>query len=172
MTRSSLSSAQGDWALGFFNGSTIRPTFRVNNNGASVQSATTLTVGAWYLIEASYDSSLGSNNLKLFINGTLDVQGTYTTAVTDNAVQLVVGSYFDTTHNFVGQISEVDFSAAVVRNTASYTPPTSLTPDSNTTVLWTFPTVSTLGLDIGKNALNASQQGTYAFADLLYRKVI
>lgn len=137
-TRGDLANSQGDWALGFFNGSTMRPTFRVNNNGASIQSATDLFQGAPSFVEAGYDSSLGSNNLKLFINGNLDVQGNYSTVITNNAVAMNIGTYFDAGHGFIGYVSEFEFCANKVRNTANYTPPTQITPDADTTIHWSM----------------------------------
>lgn len=137
-TRSDLGNHQGDWALGFFNTASTKPTFRVNNNAASIQSNTALALGKWYFLEASYDSSLGSNNLKLFINGVLDTQGNYSTAITNNAYPIVVGSYFDVSHCINGYIAEFEFCAGVVRNTSNYTPPNIITPDGSTTVYWSM----------------------------------
>lgn len=156
-TRSSLASSQGDWALGFFNGASMRPTFRVNNNAASVQSATTLSPGEEYFIEASYDSSLGSNNLKLFIDGVLDVQGNYSTVITNNANPIRVGTYFDGSSWFSGYISEFEFCANFIRNTAGYTPPTQITPDANTTIHWSFDEYFGAGVtDDSGNGFNGS----------------
>lgn len=170
-TRGALSGGQGDWALGFFNGTSMKPTFRVNTNAASVQSATTLATNTWCFLEGSYDSSLGSNNLKLFINGVLDTQGNYSTAITNNALQLVLGTYSDTAHCFIGYISEWELSIGVIRNTVGYTPPTVITPDANTTVLWrcndTWP-ASTLA-DTSGNSRTATVQNGTMFFDAPYR---
>lgn len=137
VTRSDLSNNQGDWALGFFNGSSMAPTFRVNNNGAAVQSPTALSGSTWYFIEANYDSSLASNNLKIFVDGVLKVQGNYTTALTNHAAYPIYFlTYFSSNLRVNAQIAEFEFCNNFVRNYVAYTPPTAIVPDAYTTVLY------------------------------------
>lgn len=172
VNRGALGSTQGDWSLTVGTGTNMRPVFRVNNGTSPLATATAdLVVGAWYLIEASYDSSLGSANLKMFINGVLDNTQNYTTVISNNSNPIVVGTYFAAgSNNMIGELAEVEFSNGVIRHTATYTPPTILTPDSSTTFLWNFQTKS-VGTDIGPSGRHGAQVGTYPFNDILYRQV-
>jgi hypothetical protein len=167
-TRGDLSSTQGDWTIVLGNASIMNVNFRLNNNAVNLASVTTLVAGAWYFLECSYDSSLGSNNLKMFINGVLDAQANYSTIITNNANQLAVGAYFDATHQQNGYISEFEFSAGVVRNTVGYTAPSTIAADANTTVLYTmnedYVTSGTV-TDTSGNSHNGTVQNTYLVAD-------
>lgn len=137
-TRGALGSTQGDWAIGFLNGSSMALSFRVNNNGTTLQSVTVLSVDTMYYVECSYDQSLSSNQLKMFIDGALNCQGTYTTAITNNANPIYLGTYFSVTGNAFqqGSIYEFEFCANCIRNTVAYTKPLLITPDAQTTVYY------------------------------------
>lgn len=134
-TRSSLASSQGDWGLGVFTGSNLRVGFRVNNNAAQALSPTVLTPGLWYFIEGNYDSSLGSNNLKIFVNGNLEAQANYSTVITNTANPIFLGVYFSASFALIGYVGEFEFCANKVRHTSNYVVPATLVRDGYSTVL-------------------------------------
>jgi concanavalin A-like lectin/glucanase superfamily protein len=164
-TRGALGGTQGDWAVGFFNGASMKPTFRLNNNAVAAQSSTVITTG-WHFLEFSYDSSLGSNNMKIFIDGVLDTQANYSTIISNNGGSLVVGTYFDNAHNMNGCISEFEFCAGFIRNTSGYTPPQTITPDAHSTVVWAMnEDVDAQVTDTSGNGFNGVLTGVYATDD-------
>lgn len=55
------------------------------NNAIAVNSSTAISTSAFQLVTITYDNSLGSNNIKFYINGSLVAQGNYTGTVTTNA---------------------------------------------------------------------------------------
>lgn len=165
VSRTSFASSQGDWALGMFTGSGREVVFRLNNADVGLVGSA-LALNTWYFIEASYDPSLGSNNMKIFIDGVLDIQGTYNTPITNTAVPLIIGGYFDPGFTLDGRLSEVEFCNSIVRNTAGYTAPNIITPDSNTTGFWRMyeDAASTIAHE-EINTLNAAMTVTYTWTE-------
>lgn len=172
VSRTGFASNQGDWALGVMTGSTTRMAWRLNNNAVIITSLTDLSPMRWYFIEASYDSSLASNNMKLFIDGVLNIQGNYTTVITNNNTPIIIGGYFGSSNEWIGQIAEVEFCANFIRNTTNYTPPKIIIPDANTTFLLRMSGPSML-TDYSGRGFVATFGGTPATepTDPAYRKV-
>lgn len=66
-----------------------------------------LAIDAWQHIAATYDTSLGSNNLKLFLNGVLVTQKTITTPLAVSGLNLSIGSRPNGGILFAGSIDDV-----------------------------------------------------------------
>ena len=82
-----------------------------NNNAglqASTTSATTINAGNWYHVVFTYDASLPSSNIKLYINGTQDsVTGNFTAGAGVNTADGLIGEDQINGRNFNGKIDEV-----------------------------------------------------------------
>jgi len=61
----------------------------------------------WIHLALTFDSSLGSNNLKAYVNGSLVGQATYTTAVTANSNPIFIGSRNGVAGQFKGYLRNV-----------------------------------------------------------------
>lgn len=53
----------------------------------------TPSLNTWYHIAITYDQTLGSNNLKLYVDGSLYAQTNYSTVLPNNAANLYIGGY-------------------------------------------------------------------------------
>ncbi len=71
------------------------------------ETISTLAIGSWSHIEVTYDSSLASNNLKLYVNGTLDNQWDQTGTLRNSTSGLTIGSYHNTAEGYTGLIDDV-----------------------------------------------------------------
>jgi len=85
--------------------------------------ATTLVVNTWYHI-ALVRSDSATNNVKLYLNGVLDGQGTATYFIASNYA--VLGRDYPTysAEYFAGYIDDFRITKGVARYTAAFTPPT------------------------------------------------
>jgi len=61
----------------------------------------------WIHLALTFDSSLGSNNLKAYVNGSLVGQATYTRAVTANSKPIFIGSRNGVAGQFKGYLRNV-----------------------------------------------------------------
>lgn len=61
----------------------------------------------WIHLALTFDSSLGSNNLKAYVNGSLVGQATYTSAVTANSKPIFIGSRNGVAGQFKGYLRNV-----------------------------------------------------------------
>ena len=83
------------------------PYCRFNNDALSLYSATALPNNVWSYVVCTYDKNLASNQVKLYINGKLDTQATYTTAITSSTNNLYIGSYVSSTYGLSGSLDDV-----------------------------------------------------------------
>jgi hypothetical protein len=78
------------------------------NNTTAALISTPATANTWSHLVGTYDASLASENLKLYVNGTLVGTDNYTTAVNNTSAQLVFGARVSTLGlNFDGTIDDV-----------------------------------------------------------------
>lgn len=113
---------------------------RIGDGGSATpctaQTAAVMTAGVWQHVAFSYDSSLGSNQLTIAINGVHE-HFTCTQALsTATATALQIGGGRPGS-NFDGLIDEVRISNNK-RYTSTFVPSRHLTVDANTVALWHF----------------------------------
>ena len=137
--RSNLGGSAGDFDLGCFTGGAFQLTWRGFHGGVQLQSSTTLSLNQWYYVMVVGDSSLGSNNIKMYISQApytslpLDCEATNGTVMYVDAWPLNIGTYFDNAHCFEGEMAQWEYCANYARPVPA-TPPLNFTPDANTTV--------------------------------------
>ena len=127
-----LTSSQGVYSIGHYQGTNSKIMFRINGSisedNGQITSSTDLAAGTWYHVAATYDRT----NMKIYINGVLEKTNSFTPAINTNADPLHIGSYYDTSHRFNGLIDDVRiYNTALsndeIRDLASKAPPGSLT---------------------------------------------
>lgn len=97
--------------------------------GVVVTAATPLSTGAWHHV-ALCRSGGGTNNTKLFLNGTIDGQATFASSWSDvGSIALAsIGAYMSgagtSAGNFNGYIDEFRYIKGTALYTANFTPPT------------------------------------------------
>jgi hypothetical protein len=80
---------------------------RIEINGSGVSGTTALNNGAWHHVAVVYDP-LAANTVKLYVDGVLDTQGSFTIPVnTGNAVNFRIGRRVDDMTHFTGSIDEI-----------------------------------------------------------------
>jgi len=89
---------------------------------------TALVLNTWYHV-ALVRSGSGTNNVKLYLNGVLDGQGTGTYVITANPCAIGSGYPGSTIETFFGYISDFRVTKNVARYLANFTPPTSQLQD-------------------------------------------
>jgi len=77
------------------------------NQGERLSVPNSIRYNEWIHLALTFDSSLGSNNLKAYVNGSLVGQATYTTAVTTNWESIFVGSRNGVAGQFKGYLRNV-----------------------------------------------------------------
>ena len=85
--------------------------------------STTIAVDTWYHV-ALVRSGTGSNNVKLYLNGSLDGQGTATYNIGAKQFSLGMGYPTNATEFYTGYIDDFRITKGVARYTANFTPPT------------------------------------------------
>lgn len=96
--------------------------------GLTLTGATTLSINTWYHV-AVVRSGSAANNIKLFINGVLDAQGSFSGSVYNDTSLFTIGYRQSTsTLYFNGYIDDFRFTNGYARYTANFTPPTSAFP--------------------------------------------
>jgi len=81
--------------------------FIINNDAGGVATGSPLEVDKWYKIDSTYDSSLGSENVKIYYNGILEAVKDYTTPIVGTTFTPAIGSRYAThTHKFNGLIDD------------------------------------------------------------------
>lgn len=76
------------------------------NSGNSITSLSSIVANKWYYAVGVYDSSLGSNQAKLYIDGKLDNQATLT-FTTSTTADITIGAYSASSFPFNGSIDDV-----------------------------------------------------------------
>lgn len=90
--------------------------------------STALVLNAWYHV-ALVRSGSGTNNVKLYLNGVLDGQGTGTYNIGANPFSLGMGYPGSVIELFIGYIDDFRITKGVARYLANFTPPTSQLQD-------------------------------------------
>jgi len=91
--------------------------------------STTLSINTWYHV-AAVRSGSGSNNIKLYLNGVQDAQGTFSGTVYNDTSMFTVG-YRQPASNlyFNGYIDDLRITKGYARYTTTFTPPTAAFPN-------------------------------------------
>jgi len=84
--------------------------------------ASVITAGAWTHI-ALVRNGTGTNGLKLYVNGTMVIQTTYSTADSDAGNLFQIGAWTLYGYYFYGYIDEFRVSKGIARWTSNFTPP-------------------------------------------------
>ena len=90
----------------FINAKTGKIFARWGNGSNTIQSSTVMTNGIWHHIALTYDQSLASNELKLYVNGVLDTEASHDVNDTDVASTLDFGG-IGTTSDYDGELDNV-----------------------------------------------------------------
>lgn len=111
ISKGSLGGVSGAYCLCFVspsaggNGWDFRLNDSVTENNGRISGGTVVT-GTWYYAVAVYDSI----NQRIEVNNSLIKSYAYTTSVTNNANNLVIGTYYSTAYTYDGLIDEVRVS--------------------------------------------------------------
>ena len=117
------------WTVRLQGTSTKLMSWWLNGPGSNTVGTTAIAFNTWYHV-ALVRSGSGTNNIKLYLNGALESQGTdtYTVPVDDIVIGRtytnVAGEYFN------GYIDDVRITKNVARYTSNFTPPTAAFPNS------------------------------------------
>ncbi|MBI2550032.1 LamG domain-containing protein [Candidatus Woesearchaeota archaeon] len=81
----------GDYSFDIFN-SNAR--FMVNNSKGQATGSTKLQNNTWHHIVGTYDASASANNMKVYVNGILEAQSTYSGGINSTGNSLKIGYYY------------------------------------------------------------------------------
>ena len=98
-------------------------------SGNKISSSNAVTLNAWSHIAVVLDANSGTNNIKIYINGTLDGQGTFSgiswaSAAAGDQVKIGSGNTPTASSYFQGYIQDLRVTNGLARYTANFTPPT------------------------------------------------
>jgi len=125
--------AKGGASTGFVFQITSGNVLRFTNTTTNIDSTGTVAANTWVHVAVVREGT-GTNQLKLYINGTNDGQGTVSTNF-NQTEELRIGENRGATEDFAGYISNVRFATTAVY-TANFTPSTTpLTAITNTSLL-------------------------------------
>ena len=98
-------------------------------SGNTISSSNAITLNAWSHIAVVLDANTGSNNIKIYVNGNLDGQGTFSgiswaTASQGDQVKVGEGHAPSANSYFQGYIQDLRITDSLARYTANFTPPT------------------------------------------------
>lgn len=126
--------AKGGASTGFVLQVTATNVLRFIDTTTNIDSTGTISATTWTHV-AVVRSGTGTNETKLYINGTQDGQGTVTTDF-NQTEQVRVGTNRSAAENFAGYISNCRFINGTAQYTAAFTPPSApLTAVTNTSLL-------------------------------------
>lgn len=113
---------------------------RLEIGGSGVSGTTAVNDGLWHHVAATYDPNASSNNIKLYIDGVLETQGTLTGINTATGTGVLVGNRLDLNHPFNGDIDEVRMWSKVLTATeiANHANKEYCQPDANLTLYYRF----------------------------------
>lgn len=102
------SSDQWGDGFGFYHSSEDLIRFWINNWASTrASTATSLSNNVWYHIVGTYDAALGSDNIKIYLNGALSGTGDSKAVVSESARPISIGALY--TDDMVGFVDEVAF---------------------------------------------------------------
>lgn len=126
--------AKGGTSTGFVFQIASTNVLRFTDTTTNIDSTGTIPANAWTHVAVAREGT-GTNQLKLYINGVQDGQGTVSTNF-NQTEQVRIGRDRGTTGEFAGYISNVRFVKGTAVYTANFTPPTQpLTAITNTSLL-------------------------------------
>lgn len=126
--------AKGGASTGFVLQVTATNVLRFIDTTTNIDSTGTISATTWTHV-AVVRSGTGTNETKLYINGTQDGQGTVTTDF-NQTEEVRVGTNRSAAENFAGYISNCRFVKGTAVYTANFTPPSApLTAVTNTSLL-------------------------------------
>jgi hypothetical protein len=126
--------AKGGASTGFVLQVTATNVLRFIDTTTNIDSTGTISATTWTHV-AVVRSGTGTNETKLYINGTQDGQGTVTTDF-NQTEEVRVGTNRSAAENFAGYISNCRFIKGTAQYTANFTPPSApLTAVTNTQLL-------------------------------------
>lgn len=102
--KGSFADAQGDYQMTMYN---YVPYCRFNNDALLLAANNAISANRWSHVVCTYDKNLGSNQVKLYINGHLNAQATYSTAIATSANNLYLGAYYSSVYALIGSLDEV-----------------------------------------------------------------
>lgn len=80
----------------------------LNAGGQLSSTNSSIVASTKYMLSVTYDKALGSNNIKIFINDSLNAQGAYSTSINQSSNNLCVGGRAsDDAANIAGRLHEV-----------------------------------------------------------------
>lgn len=122
--RMSITSASTYWSFGPINGGTLRFYF-YKGSGVEIDSTGTLPTNEWVHIAMTY--SIGSGEIKLFINGVLDGSGNISGTPQSATYDLIIGQANN--QSITGWVDDLRILQGLAKYTADFTPPTAQHPD-------------------------------------------
>jgi hypothetical protein len=125
--------AKGGASTGFVFQITSGNLLRFTDTTTNIDSTGTVAANTWVHVAVVREGT-GANQLKLYINGTNDGQGTVSTNF-NQTEELRIGENRGATEDFSGYISNVRFATTAVYTTAFTPPTTPLTAITNTSLL-------------------------------------
>ena len=98
-------------------------------SGNTISSSNAVTLNAWSHIAVVLDANSGTNNIKIYINGTLDGQGTFSgiswaSGAEGDQVKIGNGNSANTNAYFQGYIQDLRITVGSANYTSNFTPPT------------------------------------------------
>ena len=98
-------------------------------SGNTISSSNAVTLNAWSHIAVVLDANSGTNNIKIYINGTLDGQGTFSgiswsSGSSGDVVKIGNGNISNANAYFQGYVQDFRITEGLARYTANFTPPT------------------------------------------------
>lgn len=129
--------AKGGASTGFVFQVTSTNVLRFTHTTTNIDSTGTVTAGAWIHVAVVREGT-GTNQVKLYINGVQDGQGTVSTNF-NQTEEARIGENRGATDDFNGYISSFRYVVGTAVYTSSFTPPTApLTSITNTQLLCNF----------------------------------
>ncbi|MEK6901163.1 MAG: LamG domain-containing protein, partial [Nanoarchaeota archaeon] len=90
----------------YTNANTGKAVFDINN-GQKATGTSNLSDENWHHVVGTFDRTLASNNIKIYVDGKLEAQTTYTTSIIVDNTAIAIGAYPPGAAYFDGSIDEV-----------------------------------------------------------------
>ena len=80
---------------------------RLEVGGSGISGKKAINDGKWHHVAVTYDPTVKTDQIRLYVDGVLDVTGDLSTLKTSNSKDLIIGERIDGINNFDGDIDEV-----------------------------------------------------------------